>query len=428
MTLLLKGARCVDPSRGLDAVADVLVDGDRVAKVGQGLAPGDGEVLDLAGKVLVPGLCDVHVHLREPGYEYKETIESGTRAAAHGGYTDVAPMANTKPVADDGTAIAALVERSRHAHCHVRPVGACTKGLAGSELAEMGDMAAAGAVAFSDDGKPIQSAGMMRRVFDYAKMFGRAVMVHEQDVTLVEAGQVNEGVASTRLGLAGWPAAGEEVMIARDIELVRLTGCRVHFQHVTTAHGAEMVRQAKAEGLPVTAEATPHHLFLCEDDLTEDYDTNLKMNPPLRSARDRDALVEALLDGTIDCIATDHAPHAAHEKALEFEYAPFGTTGIETALPLVLTNLVAAGRMGWDRLVEAMAIAPRRVLGIPQVGIFEGSMADLTAIDPAAPVDVEPAWFESKAANSAFLGQHLVGCATDVLCAGTLTLRDGRIV
>lgn len=428
MATLLKNVRAVDPQVDLDGIVDVLIDGTAIKEVGAGLACDDAVTLDCTGKVLVPGLVDVHVHFRDPGYEYKETVETGSRAAAHGGFTAVSPMANTNPVVDDGSKVAALVEKGRSAWCRIHPIGACTKGLKGEELAEMGDMVRFGAVAFSDDGRGVQDTGMMRLVMDYAKMFGKVVMCHEQDEALVGKGQVDEGTASTRLGLAPWPAAGEEIAIARDIELCRLTGCRLHVQHVSTARGAALVQAAKADGLPVTAEVTPHHLFLNEDMIGEDYNTNLKMNPPLRTQGDCDALADALLDGTFDCIATDHAPHAAHEKALEFEHAPFGTTGIETVLPLVLTNLVATGRMSWQRLVEAMAIAPRRILGVEEVRIEPGSTADLTVIDPLAPVEVTEGWFESRSTNSAFIGAQLIGKATEVLVGGAFTLKGGEVV
>jgi dihydroorotase len=432
MSLLLKNVRAIDPAageRGLDAVVDIHIKHGEIVEVGPHLDVEAGEVHDLTGKVVVPGLVDMHVHLREPGHEYKETIESGTRAAVHGGFTGVAPMANTNPVIEDGTKVRGLLEKADEcAFCHVYPVGACTKKLMGSELSEMGDMVAAGAVAFSDDGKGIQDAGMMRRVMDYAKMFGKVVMAHEQDDALVGPGIVNEGPVSTNLGLAAWPAEGEEVMIARDIALCRLTGCALHVQHITTARGVELVRTAKEEGLPVTCEVTPHHLFLSEDDVSSSYDTNFKMNPPLRTKADCTALIGALADGTVDAIATDHAPHAKHEKAREFELAPFGTTGLETALPLVLTELVSTGKLSWERLVEVMSILPREILGIDPVSLQPGFMADLTVIDPDKHVSVTADWFESEADNSAFLGRELTGCATTVFIEGYAALLDGEVV
>ena len=354
--LLIKGAHVVDPQVGLDEVTDVAINGPLVAQVADSIEPMEGcEVIDGSGKYLIPGLVDIHVHFRDPGYEYKETIATGSRAAAVGGFTDVAPMPNTDPVVDTGEGVRYQLAKGEEAGLvHIRPIGACTKGEKGEQLAEIGDMVHEGACLFSDDGHGVQSAGMLRTVMDYVRQFDKAVACHCEVSSLSNHGQVNEGTCSTRLGLAGWPAAGEEVEIARDIELCRLTGCALHICHISTAHGAELVRQAKAEGLPVTAEVCPHHLFLCEDDIDDTYNTNLKMNPPLRTAEDAAALREALLNGTIDCVVTDHAPHAQHEKECEFEIAPFGVVGLETSLPLLLTKMVATGEMSWQRLVESM--------------------------------------------------------------------------
>lgn len=431
MALLLKGAHVVDPAAGLDGVADVLVRDGRIVEVGTGIErPAKLVEKDCTGKVLVPGMVDVHVHFRDPGQEYKEDILSGMRAAAKGGYTGVAPMANTKPVIDTASMVSYELEKCAYApgRTHLYPVGACTKGLEGKQLAEMGDMARAGARAFSDDGRGIQDGGVMRRVMDYAKMFDRAVMSHCQMEDIVGCGVVNEGVASTRLGMAGWPAAGEEVQIERDIELSRLTGCQIHIQHITTARGAQIVRRAKAEGVNVTCEVTPHHLFCNEDDISAaSYDTSLKMNPPLRTAADNEALQEALIDGTIDMVATDHAPHAAHEKDLEFNLAPFGTTGLETALGLLLTHMVLPGRMSWQRFVEVTASAPRALLRLEPVSIAVGCAADLTLIDPAAEWEVGADGFASKAGNSAFKGRVLHGRASDVYTDGYASLEDGKV-
>lgn len=430
MALLLRGGRVVDPAVGLNGVMDVLVKGGRIEAVGTDLEASSGTtVVECAEKVVVPGLVDLHVHLREPGREDEETIASGTRAAAHGGFTAIVSMPNTSPITDEGAAVRFIVDRAaEQGVVRVLPAGACTVGEKGESLAEIGDMIAEGAVAVTDDGRGIQDAGMMRRVMDYTKAFDVPVMSHCEDEALVGGGVVNEGVVSTRLGLSGWPAAAEEVQAARDIRLAKLTGCRLHLQHVSTQGTVELVREAKAAGVSVTAEATPHHLFLDEDALDITYDTSLKMNPPLRSAEDREALVGGLLDGTVDCIATDHAPHAPHEKALEFEVAPFGTTGLETALPLVLTNLVAPGHLSWSDLVERMAHGPRRVLGIDAVNIAEGGVADLTIIDPECKVEVSKDFFLSKSANSAFLGATLLGKATEVVVAGKLVLRNGKVV
>ena len=427
MAYLLRGAHVVDPQLGLDDVRDVLVDGEKIACVGEGLQPpADAEVVDASGKYLVPGLVDMHVHFRDPGFEYKETIESGARAAVHGGFTDVATMPNTDPVTDNGAEVRYQIDRARHAgFCHVRPIGALTVGEKGETLAEIGDMVMEGAVAFSDDGHGVQSAGMMRTCMEYVSQFDKVVSAHCEIESLTTHGVINEGRASTRLGMFGWPALGEELEIYRDIELCRMTGCALHIAHISTEKGLELVRAAKAEGLPVTCEVTPHHLFLSEDDITDAYDTNLKMNPPLRRASDAEALRAGILDGSIDCVVTDHAPHAAHEKDCEWEIAFFGIVGLETSLPLMLTNLVLPGTMSWSRLVEVMAVNPRRCLRLPEVRIEAGSTADLTLIDPAAQVTVTEDWLQSRSKNSAWLGQTLTGCATDVFVAGRRTLTEG---
>jgi len=429
VALLLRGGRVVDPAVGLDRVADVVIDDGRIVEIGDNLSIEDGTIIECAEKIVVPGLVDVHVHLREPGYEYKEDIESGTRAAAHGGFTAVACMPNTNPICDEGSAVRFVVERAaERGKVRVHPIGALTVGLKGEALAEMGDMLCAGAVAFSDDGKGVQDTGMMRLVMDYARQFDAVVVAHSEDEALVGKGVVNEGVISTRLGLPGCPAAAEDIMIMRDIRLAELTGCRLHVAHISTAGSVELVRAAKAKGIRVTAEVTPHHLFLDEDAVSAEYDTNLKMNPPLRAASDADAMLAGLLDGTIDCIATDHAPHAAHEKALEFEIAPFGSTGLETALSLVITNVVAKKLADWSDVVRWMAINPRAALGLEPVRLEAGGVADITVIDPEARVEVTPEFFESKSANSAFLRATLLGKASEVFVGGRIALRNGKVV
>ncbi len=428
MAFLLKSAHVVDPAAGLDEVCDVLIEGDKIAAVASSLDAGDATVLDMSGKYLVPGLVDMHVHLREPGYEHKEDIESGTRAAAKGGFTGVCSMPNTDPVADNGSVIEFVKSRAAAVgHCRVFPSGACSRGLKGEALSEMGDMVACGAVAFTDDGRGVQGAGMMRRCMDYGKMFGKVFMSHCQDEDLVGDGQINEGAVSTRLGLLGWPAQGEELQIARDIELAKLTGAKLHIQHISTAYGLELVRRAKEEGVEVTCEATPHHMFLTENDLDETYNTALKVNPPLRTQADAEAIRQGVIDGTVDAIVTDHAPHAAWEKSREFELAPFGMTGLETSLALVLTNLVRTGKMGYNRLVEAMSIAPRRILGLEPVSIRPGSVADITVFDPELTWTVGEDGFESKATNSGFTGVELTGRATDVFVGGKQTLANGAV-
>ncbi len=429
MALLLKNAHVIDPQVGLNATADILVRDGKIVEVGQGLSMDKGVERDLSGKIVVPGLVDLHVHLREPGYEQKEDIASGTRAAAHGGFTAVCCMPNTKPVIDSALGVEYVLARAAAVgKCRVHVAGSCSQGLKGETLSEMGDMVAHGAVAFTDDGRGVQGAGMMRRVMDYAVQFDRVVMSHCQDEDLVGEGQVNEGVASTRLGMLGWPAEGEEIQIARDIALCRLTGCPLHVQHLTTARGLELVRAAKAEGLPVTCEVTPHHLFLTEDAIGDDYNTSLKVNPPLRTAADADALIKGVADGTVDAIATDHAPHIDFEKDREFELAPFGMIGLETALSLVVTHLVKPGVISWERAVELLAVRPRQILHVERVALEAGSTADLTVIDPEAAWTVDAAEFMSKAANSGFIGAKLTGRATDVYVGGYATLEDGAIV
>jgi dihydroorotase len=433
MALLLKNAACVDAVAGFQTatLCDLLIRDGVIVEIGE---PGSislpkGVEVDLKGKLLVPGLVDMHVHLRDPGQEYKEDIASGGAAAAKGGFTAVLAMPNTLPTIDNGATVAYVLKKAAAVtRTRVFVSGACTVAEKGEALSEMGDMAAAGAVAFTDDGRGIQDSGIMRLVMDYARDLKKPVLSHCQVENLVGSGQINEGVVSTRLGLAPWPAAGEEAQIARDIALCELTGCALHIQHISTAGGLELVKAAKAKDLPVTAEVTPHHLFLDESALDVRYDTNFKMNPPLRTAADAQALRQGLVDGSIDCVATDHAPHALHEKSLEFELAPFGTTGLETALGLLLTELVAPGKLTLAQLVERLADAPRRVLGLAAVHLSVGSVADLTVIDPDAEWTVTADDFASKARNSAFIGRQLKGRASDVFVGGYASLRDGKVV
>jgi len=429
MTLVLKNARLIDPQVQLDTVADLAIEGERITEIAPHIVIEGAECIDLEGKVLIPGMVDIHVHLREPGFELKEDIASGTRAAAHGGFTAVCAMPNTNPIVDDALAVEYIKARAQaDGKCRVLVSGACTKGLGGDTLAEMGDMKAHGCCAFTDDGRGIKDSGMMRRVMEYASQFDLVVMPHCQDDELVGAGQVNEGVASTRLGLQGWPAEGEELEIIRDIMLCRLTKCPLHIQHLTTKRALEMVREAKAEGLPVTCEVTPHHLFLTEDAIGDDYNTSLKVNPPLRTAEDAAALIEGVVDGTVDVIVTDHAPHTEWEKDREFELAPFGMIGLETSLALMLTHLVDKGVIDYERLVELMCVKPREILRQEKVMLAPGSIADLTVFDPAMEWVVDPNDSYSKAKNSGFIGAALKGRPTDVFVGGKATLRDCRVV
>ncbi len=432
MKILLKNVYAHDPQVNLDEKTSILICDGLIEKVAKDIyEDGIDEVRDMHGNIAIPGMVDMHVHFRDPGFEYKETIETGLRAAAHGGYVAVLPMANTNPVCDDGSKVKYLIERANYKKGRTRliPLGACTKGLKGESLAEIGDMHAFGIKALSDDGCGIQDSGLARRVMDYAKSFDLPVLSHCQVESLAGSGVVNEGFASTHLGMAGWPAAAEEIQIARDIQLAKLTGCHIHIQHVTTVGGAEIIQAAKKEGIPVSCEVTPHHLFLCEDDISDlDYNTNLKMNPPLRTKQDCKALQEALAQGIIDVIATDHAPHAKHEKALEFELAPFGTTGLETSFSLVYTKLINSNKLSWNRFVEASCIKPREILHLEKVSLSAGSVADISIFDTKHKWSVTQDFFESKSVNSAFLGMELQGIASDVYVEGCASLKNGKVM
>jgi dihydroorotase len=425
---LLTNARVVDPAAKRDEVLDVLVEGTTIAEVGAGLDAVGAETFDCDGLVLAPGLVDLHTHLREPGREDKETVDSGSRAAAAGGFTAVSPMANTDPVADNAAVIHEVRALAAAAGlCDVFPVGAITRGLGGEEMAEMGEMVEAGVRMFSDDGRCVPSARVLRNALYYARAFPDVIIAeHCEDPTLAEGGQMHEGFHSYSLGLAGQPREAEEVIVARDLALARLTGGRLHLCHLSSAGSVDMVRRAKAEGLRVTAEVTPHHLVFADEDLVT-YDTNLKVHPPLRSVEDRDALWEGLADGTIDAVATDHAPHAVQEKEAEFDQSPPGTIGLETALAAVLTHGVAAGRITLTRAIEALSTAPAAVLGAAEHGgpIEAGAAANLVVFDPDAEWVVE-APFVSRSRNSAFLGRTLSGRVVHTIYRGKPVVANGK--
>ena len=423
--VVFERVRVLDPAAGVDEVRDVAIADGLVAAE----APSDAERIDAEGLILAPGLVDLHTHLREPGDEHKETVATGTRAAAAGGYTAVAAMANTDPPADNAAIVQAVRDLAAAAgSCDVFPVGAISHGLAGETLAEMGEMVDAGVRIVSDDGRSVPTARLLRNALTYAKAFPVEVVLaeHAEDASLVEGGQMHEGARSASLGLAGRPAEAEEVIVARDLAVARACGGRVHLCHLSSARAVDLVRRAKAEGVRVTAEVTPHHLVLTDDDLVT-YDTMKKMNPPLRTAEDRDALRAALADGTVDAIATDHAPHAVEEKDLEFDLAPPGTTGLETALAVVLTHLVEPGALPLTRAIEALTSAPARILGAADHGgpLEPGRPANLVVFDPAAEWTVEPP-FASKARNTAFLGQRLRGRVRFTMLRGSFTVADGK--
>jgi dihydroorotase len=421
MSLLIQNGRVVDPANSVDAVQDVLIAGDRIQRTGRGLnPPPDATVLDASGKVVCPGFIDIHVHLREPGLEYKETVATGTRAAAAGGFTAVCCMANTQPVNDNRSVTDyILAKAATEGVVRVYPIGAVTRGLAGKELAELAELAEAGCVAFSDDGHCVMNAALYRRAMEYTLPFGAPLISHAEDHDLSRGTSMNEGVVSTELGIPGAPAAAEDVMVARDILLAELTGAHVHIAHVSTAGAVRLVRDAKARGVRVTAEVTPHHLVLTEE-AVRGFDSNTKMNPPLRTKRDVEVLLEALIDGTIDCIATDHAPHAASEKEGEYDQAAFGIVGLETAVGLLLNRLVKAGALPLATLIARLSRDPARLLGLPGGSLATGGPADVTILDLEGEWTIDPARFQSKSRNSPFGGWALTGRPWKTIVGGRI--------
>ncbi|HHW02279.1 MAG TPA: dihydroorotase [Thermoanaerobacterales bacterium] len=427
MKKILKGARVLDPSQKIDEIMDILVVDGKIAAIGKNVYIGDAEVIDLTGMIATPGLIDMHVHFREPGYEYKEDIETGSRSAAAGGFTTVACMPNTRPPVDNAAMVEYVKSRAlKSGLVRVLPIGCVSKGLEGKEIAEMGDMVAAGAVAFSDDGRPVADSSLMRKALLYASMFDRVIIDHCEDPGLFEGGQVNEGRVSTLLGLQGIPASAEEIMVARNILLARETGTRVHIAHVSTKGSVELIRRAKAEGVKVTCEATPHHLTLTEEAVLG-YNTDAKMNPPLRTGEDVEALLEGLRDGTIDAIATDHAPHSTDEKDVEFDKATFGIVGLETALGIVLTRIVGSGILDLKQAIEKMTASPARILGIDAGSLAIGKPADITVIDPDLEWTVDKNSFFSKGRNTPFHGWKLKGRAVLTMVGGKIVYADENI-
>jgi len=428
--LLIRGGRVIDPSRGTDGVADLYVKEGKIEAVGRNIPSQPGaEVVDAIGKVVAPGLIDLHVHFREPGFEHAETIASGARSAVAGGFTAVCAMPNTDPVTDSQATVGFVVRQSiRAGKARVYPIGAVSMGQRGEQLTEFGEMVQAGAVAVSDDGRPVKSSHLMRTALEYARSFGIPVADHCEDMSLAEGGAMHEGLVSARLGLKGIPSAAEEIMVARDIILADLTGGHVHLCHMSTRGSVELIRWAKTKGLRVTAEATPHHFALTHE-RCEGYDTNAKMNPPLREAADRDAIRQGLKDGTIDCIASDHAPHHYDTKEREFDDAPNGIVGLETALGLGIRELVEPGILSLPELIARMSTVPARVFGLPGGTLAVGAPADILIFDPARRWVVRREDLHSKSANTPFLNETLVGQADLTLVGGRVAFdRSGRPV
>ncbi len=419
MRRLLKGGRVVDPVNGFDGVADVLIEDGRIARVGRDLPTDGARLIEVPrGSVVCPGFIDMHVHLREPGQEHKETIQTGVEAAVAGGFTAVACMPNTDPVNDHAGITDFIIGRAAQARlAHVYPIGAVSIGSKGEQLAEIGELHDAGCVAISDDGRPVADALLMRRALEYAGMFNMPVIDHCEDPSLTGDGVAHEGYQASRLGLRGIPGAAESVMVERDVALAELTGSAVHIAHMSVSASLRAVRGGKERAVRVTCEVTPHHLTLTDESLT-DYDTNYKMNPPLRERADRDALLRGLADGTIDAIASDHAPHHYDEKAVEFDRAPFGIVGLETAVSIALDRLVRAGLISLGRLVELLSANPARILRVAGGSLTPGSPADLTILDPDLPVTVSATRFRSKARNTPFDGWTLRGGVSATILGG----------
>lgn len=426
--IFIEGGRVIDPASGVDGVRTVVIRDGTVAEVAERVErPRDARAVDARGRWVTPGFIDLHVHLREPGQEYKETVATGARAAVAGGFTAVVAMPNTRPVNDTLAVTELVLARAAAAGlARVYPTGCISKGQLGEELAEYGELRAGGCVAFTDDGHPVMSPALMRRALEYARVFGVPVAVHEEDLALVGKGVMHEGPAATRLGLKGIPGQAEEVMVLRDIALAELTGGRLHVQHVSAAGSVRAVREAKRRGLAVTAEVAPHHLALTDEDVAASgYSTDFKMNPPLRSTDDVEACRAGLADGTLDCIATDHAPHSLVEKQVEFDVAMNGIVGLETAFPVCLA-LVRGGQLTERRLVEALTAAPARVFALPGGSLAVGAAADLAVLDPKAEWVVDPERLHSRSKNTPWRGKRLTGRCTHTFVGGRLVHEEGK--
>ncbi|HWI66373.1 MAG TPA: dihydroorotase [Symbiobacteriaceae bacterium] len=429
-TILLKGGRLLDPANGLDRIADLLIENGRVARIGEGLETAGATVVDAAGKVVTPGFIDIHVHLRSPGQEYKEDIATGTAAAVRGGFVGVACMPNTSPVIDSAVTVTYInTVAQKEGLCKVWPTGAITKGSKGAELAEIGEMKECGIVAITDDGQPVENGETMRQAMIYAKQFGLMVMDHCEDKALAGGGAMHFGAVSSLLGIKGMPPAAEEVHVARNILLALETGAHVHIQHVSSRRSVELIRWGKQMGANVTVEATPHHFTLTDRIVMEmEYSTNTKMNPPVREEADRQAILAGLRDGTIDCIATDHAPHHVDEKEVEYQYAKFGITGLETAVGLAMDRLIKPGIISLEQLVRLMSTRPAELIGVTAPALVEGAAADITVLDPDKTWTVRAEEMASKSRNTPFIGWELTGAPHATIVGGKLRMLDMKVI
>lgn len=428
MKLLIKGGRVINPAEKFDKIADVLVEDGKIKAIGENLEAAGAEVYDAKGKVVTPGLIDLHVHFREPGQEAKEDFESGANAAAAGGFTTVCTMPNTKPAVDDAAMVRSLEKRAEDvAKVHVKIIGAVTKGQEGKELAELGDMIEAGAVAFSDDGHYDQKAKVLLNAFDYLHTFDKVIVNHDEETSLVEDGVMNEGHRSAMLGLKGRPTVAEDIAVARDIMLAEYAGSRVHVAHISSARAVDIVRQAKKRGVRVTCEVTPQHLTMT-DECVNLFDTSTKINPPLRAQKDCEALLEGLKDGTIDAIVTDHSPHAQEDKDREYIYAPSGFPGLETSLGIMLTDLYHQHKLDLATIVSKMTCEPAKVFGMDAGTLAVGKRADITVIDPELTWTVDEKKFYTKGSHSPFIGRELKGKAVLTVVAGKIVMQDGEVL
>lgn len=430
--MVVKGGKVIDPALGFGKDAHVFIKDGKIAAIETDTAASkkvlgtldDDQVIDAAGKLVVPGLIDIHVHLREPGNEFAETVETGCRAAAAGGFTSVVCMPNTTPRIDNQETVKFVYDRAKTSDARVYVMGAITKGLDGQELAEIGDLVKSGAIGITDDGRYVQNPEIFRRALQYARMFDIPVAQHAEDSQLVAGGVMNESYESTRLGMKGRPAVAEEIAVLRDIALCRVTGGRLHIQHISTRRGVDAIRKAKAEKINVTTEVCPHHFALTDELIGKEFNTNLKVNPPLRSKDDVEAVIEGLIDGTIDCIASDHAPHQAEDKDCEYDMAPSGMIGLETTLGVIKTYLIDKGYLSWADAVRKLTINPARIFKLPGGSLKVGSSADITVIDPDKKWTVKAENFRSLSRNSGFIGHKLTGRAACTILGGRVVYQD----